>query len=109
MKSNIDLTSNEMFSRKQFRNRALEPRFEGILTGNREERYLKNLCEQEVTGDYCDCCGKYLKTIPWDRTYGLCKKCMDYCDKHYSDKEKFPWGKEPDMRGRRGLNPLSWN
>lgn len=95
MKSNIDLTSNEMFSREKVaitkNGSDLIPKFEGIRTGDKRCRELKELCERESTGDYCDCCGSYLKTIPWDRTYGLCKKCMAHYAKEDWAKEDLPW------------------
>lgn len=133
MKSNIDLTFNEMFSREPISihlnhikrhigfpwdmskitivesDNDLFPKFEGIRTGDKEQRKIKELCENENTGDYCDCCGSYLKTIPWNRTYGLCQKCMAHYAKEYWKKEDLPWGKPQDMRGQRGLNPLFWN
>ncbi len=134
MKSNIDLTSNEMFSREsvslQFNfiikhiyglpwdmskvaitknDSDLIPKFEGIRTGDKRCRELKELCERESTGDYCDCCGSYLKTIPWDRTYGLCKKCMAHYAKEDWAKEDLPWGKPQEMRGQMETNPLFWD
>lgn len=115
MKSNIDLTSNEMFSRKsvplQFNfimkhiyglpwdmskvtiiknDSDLIPKFEGIRTGDKRYREIKELCERESTGNYRDCCGSYLKTIPWDRTYGLCRKCMAHYAKEDWAKEDLP-------------------
>ena len=132
MKSNIDLTSNEMFSRNSFSTISksikrsfgkfpwntqfciiesdvdLGIKFEGIKTGNKNQREMKKLCEQENTGDYCDCCGAYLKSIPWDRTYGLCRKCMVYYDDKYH-KKKIPWNMSSEMMIARGFNPLFWN
>lgn len=89
MKSNIDLTENEMFSRpaRNFSfsiHRMFGDRFpwslrfmaihsdldfysgrnEVIFTGDREERETKELCRQESTGNYCDCCGASLIEIP---------------------------------------------
>lgn len=119
MKSNIDLTSNEMFS-KPVRNiprrkivasdRSISDYYELIFTGNKEKRTVKELCRRENSGNYCDCCGASLIKIPWDRTWGLCKQCLADIEKRYNDKfpYKFPWGKVPEMRARRGVNPLFW-
>lgn len=124
MKSNIDLTSNEMFSRKTFRlsSKMFRHRTFGVLdktisytfpwlydfympnehhgysverqeivfTGNRKERTLKNLCKQEYSGDYCDCCGIFLKRMPWNKRVGLCKEC-DWDMERRFVKGKHPW------------------
>jgi len=133
MKSNIDLTENEMFSRparnfsfpyhRMFGYRfpwdlrftevhsdseLYSGQYEVIFTGDKEERGLKELCRQENTGNYCDCCGASLIEIPWDRTYGLCRRCHADMEKSYGNKPKFPWGEVSEMRGQRGNNPLSW-
>ena len=113
IKNNIDLTSNEMFSRqvdtflfikqvlyykfpwnyKELHRieceTDLQPKFEGILTGNREEINSKKLYMVIDSGDVCDRCGISLKSIPWDRTYNLCKKCYKALEKEYG--KKFPW------------------
>lgn len=119
IKSNIDLTVNEIFSRRskndsvislfskvfheypwdikvvfvesEFENQKYEP----IYTGNKNDRYYKTLAEQECTGDYCECCGTYLKSIPWDRTFGLCRRCIDDMERNYGNNdEKYSrlWG-----------------
>ena len=113
IKSNIDLTSNEMFSHIQFpyisawkilcdkfpwnyrKMRRIEsdadfrPKFEGILTGNREERRLKKDCININTGDICDRCGVSLNLIPWNRYYDLCENCWNDLEKVYG--KKYPW------------------
>ena len=130
IKSNIDLTSNEMFS-KPIRNFSLHKmlrsfpwnlrftkifydsdlnsrRNEVVLTGNKKEREEKELCRQGDSGDYCDYCGASLIEIPWDRTYGLCKRCYADMESLYENKTEYPWGKASEMKGQRGKNPLFW-
>lgn len=133
MKSNIDLTSNEMFSRPErglyFSSYRIfggmfpwvlrfsevysdsdrhSGEYEVIFTGDRAERESKELCRQENTGNYCDCCGASLIKIPWGRTYGLCRRCNADMEKSHGNKPKFPWGEVLEMRGQRGSNPLLW-
>lgn len=119
IKSNIDLTSNEMFSRRSLldlsnvgRRMFLDSReivlykmaypwsigreescmkHELVFTGNAEDRYYKNLSEEAISRNYCDCCGEYLVKIPWDRTYGLCRKCDEEMERQYNPKDNFPW------------------
>ena len=60
MKSNIDLTENEMFSRPIHEVKDdydLSPEYQPVLTGNKEERELKQLFLEENSGNHCDCCG----------------------------------------------------
>lgn len=134
IKSNIDLTSNEMFSRASLGSSVKIPRglrakwivaTEGlyrnesfysssqiqiVLTGNREERTEKRLCLEENSGNHCDCCGGYLLDIPWDRTYGLCRRCQKDMDDRFGNRpeDKMPWLKETAAMRRRGHNPLIW-
>lgn len=118
MKSNIDLTSDELFSRNRHRieiprsilydkfpwisiikeliksDSDLQPKYEPIRTGNREERQYKEELDIANFGDHCDCCGACLVTIPWDRTYGLCRRCIEDMNKNYGSHDKFEhlWG-----------------
>lgn len=133
LKSNIDLTANEMFSRRglpsmplwRFLNNEypwqhsimtrIETdadlngfRFEGIATGDKEERELKKLYLETDSGDTCDCCGAYLKTIPWDRTYGLCRRCQKDMDENYGNRKEYPWAFDTEMRAERGVVSLRW-
>lgn len=133
LKSNIDLTANEMFSRrgslpiplwKFMHNKfpweqnimtRVETdsdlsgfRFEGLLTGSREERDTKKMYIEMDSGDTCDCCGAYLKTIPWDRTYGLCRKCQKDMEENYGNRKEYPWAFDTEMRAERGVVSLRW-
>lgn len=132
IKSNIDLTSNEIFSRnpisihslnifnKKFpwskldfqttRSEAdLQGKFEGIVTGNRETREMKMLCQRIDEGNHCDCCGESLVTLPWDRTWGLCKDCLAEMESRLENrnKSKFPWKVDREMRASRRIS-LNW-
>lgn len=119
LKSNIDLTANGMFSRRSNGDNAIwrfsNVKFplikwqpwqqsvvlgikEVILTGNREQIERKKQYAEMNSGDTCDCCGEYLKIIPWDRTYGLCRKCGKDMEKKFGNKKKYPWKYDTDMR-----------
>lgn len=105
MKSNVDLTENMMFSRSISGNadRLIisslikgkylwtkyfdeiksdddfsKQRYRIIATGNNAERAKVEEYRQMDSQDTCDCCGASLINIPWNRTYGVCKKCSDY-------------------------------
>lgn len=124
MKSNIDLTENEMFSRPR-RNKKiswLENRFpwdfkftktqpkacEIIFTGNRKARMLKKLYSRESMADHCDRCGTSLVKIPWDRTYGLCKHCSIEIEQQVvGNKLKCPWINKKKVQAEE-INPLIW-
>lgn len=133
IKSNIDLTENEMFSRPSMNRMPsvnlfrtigaifpwavhfhevkddydLSPEYQPVLTGNKEERELKQLFLEENSGNHCDCCGVYLLVIPWDRTYGLCRRCQHDMETNYGNKPKYPWEQQYSQR-RGGTNPLYW-
>lgn len=128
MKSNIDLTSNEMFSRRPFPTISIRevlfdkfpwvyremtpitceadmrPKFEGILTGNKEEIERKKLYKRMDAGNTCDRCGKSLEIIPWDRHYDLCQKCWEDLEKEYG--KKYPWEPDPEIRSNRNILSL---
>lgn len=131
MKSNVDLTSNEIFSRNIISTKRIARYIKGmflwtppyihksdfdvdmqterevIFTGNKEIRNCKKLCEEEYSGEYCDCCGYPLNKKPWLFRYGLCKRCNNRVYKTKKS-DKMPWYKNDDMKIKRGLNPLIW-
>ena len=112
MKSNIDLTSNEMFSRKTLKlseeifshdfpwtydlfipikHRGFSSEQQEIIfTGNRKDRELKNLCSQEFSGDYCNHCGAFLKRMPWNTRFDLCERCNSDLEREYT-RAKYSW------------------
>lgn len=129
MKSNIDLTENQMFSRQSFsmrgiirasfweefpwsitraRTRMIRKEFEAIWTGDRQERESKKLCDEEMSRNYCDRCGAYLVSIPWSRTYGLCRRCQDELDRQLGTILTYPWGEEMSMQPNSTLLSLNW-
>ena len=111
MRSNIDLTLNQMFSsdsrmperlavvrsivRPTFGWRSVSTLnrsgevlddesgiYEVIRTGNREQREEKQTLREINSGDACDCCGISLTRKPWSRHYGLCFSCAKRLDEH---------------------------
>lgn len=46
-----------------------------VLTGNKRERHMKRITNEELSRWYCDRCGAYLKKFPWNRNNGLCITC----------------------------------
>lgn len=127
MKSNIDLTENQIFSRQQFTmsgfarsifgtwfhwsipwSRMTGKEFEAIRTGDKQERESKKLCDEAVSRNYCDRCGVYLVNIPWNRTYGLCRKCSDELGKEVGAMLTYPWGEEASMEPNDALLTLNW-
>lgn len=126
MKSNIDLTWNQIFSRQSFAVRGIvstifgtefpwtfqwlglnSKEFEAIRTGDRQERETKKLCDEAVSRNYCDRCGAYLVNIPWNRTYGLCQQCSDDLDKELKTRT-YPWGEKASMHPNNELLSLNW-
>ena len=113
MRSNIDLTSNQMFSGNPdrvavIRSVANEPfrwrsdirfvmhdaetiseleRNEVVKTGNRELREEKREWRNIDSGDSCDCCGASLIRKPWSRHYGLCASCAKELDEYPFDRQ----------------------
>lgn len=73
-----------------------------IVLGNKSDRHSTTTIMQIDSGEYCDCCGAYLNAIPWDRTYGLCRKCMEDMRKNYGNRaEIIPWYHREEMRPNR--------
>lgn len=118
MKSNIDLTSNEMFSRQSphdtiyeiirqylygkfpwscaFGKRCTSDKdlgceFEGIKTGDKATRNSKRLCDEELSGDYCLRCGRPFTKTPWEKSDGLCRKCNEEMKMDHRIASKKPW------------------
>ena len=101
MKRNVDLTENMIFSRNNTFGLIIA-RIKGkypwikhineiksddyfskqrqriVTTGNSVERAKIEEFRQMDSQDTCDCCGASLIDIPWDRTYGVCKKCTEH-------------------------------
>lgn len=132
MKSNIDLTNNEIFSKQSFNKRLssdflrilgekfpwevyfspvqsnndLSPELQLVLTGCREDRQSKRICKKVADGDFCVCCGIDLRRFPWDRTYDLCKVCEYHLNKNIKkNKRPLPWRIKNNSRID---NPLLW-
>lgn len=97
MKRNVDLTEDMVFSNRaanierflkdlsdsyvypwEIEHKIENQKHKTIATGNRNDRKEIESFRQLDSGDYCDCCGESLIKIPWDRTYGVCKKCSNY-------------------------------
>lgn len=113
MKRNIDLTENQMFSQRTFFEQRVVKlasgtelpwsfpwarveieRFEAIRTENKQERWYKKLYDEEISRNYCDRCGAYLISIPWNRTYGLCHQCHDELGRESETILTYPWGEK---------------
>ena len=110
MKTNVDLTESQMFSgishnirigNKNISWRTMEDLYGSTLSeeyenlplvfvGNKEDRELQKLSEEECSHNYCDRCGKELTKVIWRRSNCLCKKCNDILDKQLNIK-KIPW------------------
>lgn len=129
MRQNIDLTSNQMFSRyaqpatiqgfirgifgTKFPwdipwSRTAGEKFEAVKTGDRYERKIKKLCDDEISKNYCDRCGAHLVTIPWNRTYGLCQKCHSELNKELGFEHVIPWILKKDSSVNRDATILNW-
>lgn len=134
MKSNIDLTENEIFSRKRpnislYNIRSLfktkEHHFdwdlpemdrlnndeddtikEIILTGNKTSRKEKRLFTPQYMQNYCHCCGRLLSKYQWAESSELCKKCMSNYTKKYGN--KVPWRNKIYSSESTNINPLLW-
>ena len=48
-----------------------------ILTGSKEDRKSKIKNLSYTSGNYCDCCGKDLRTTPWSNYFLLCDACSN--------------------------------
>lgn len=111
MKSNIDLTENQIFTRrinidgdsikkllkfighpwdnelhmiasdKEINNRSV------VFIGTKEQRKHYKMCDNIVSGDYCDRCGVYLKSKPWTKCFSLCFNCDTELDKELKNKK----------------------
>lgn len=138
MKSNIDLTENEMFSRQEISDLfsalmheyiygkipwdfgkltevesdyALKGSipFEPIPLGSKAERDNKQSCKRALLGEYCDRCGKSLATIPWEMNkIRLCRKCMSEMEYEYGNKKIYLWGQVEGMKPNNEIISLTW-
>lgn len=120
MKSNIDLTDNQIFSRRNIGdvqslvvaglyksifpwniaplwNRSgdeydMDHQHKAIIaTGDKEQRAEVRLLRQMDSGNYCDCCGRRINLIPWDKETGLCRKCDEYYQRTNPNNDKCLW------------------
>ena len=63
-----------------------------IFIRNKSDRNKTNEKIQAISNDHCNCCGAYLKSVPWNKTYGLCQKCESYISKRFATrKTRIPW------------------
>lgn len=130
MKTNIDLTENQLFSRgapeavirlSRIMNKGvfpwslsnfLEARSDDELDLDHQKKSLIALGDKEKraeiaeyrkmdSGNYCDCCGARMRIKPWIGEMGLCQKCNE--DFMNEFREKYPWNRgEIGTSERRG-------
>lgn len=62
-----------------------------IATGDREQRAEVRLLRQMDSGKYCDCCGRRINLIPWDKEIGLCRKCDEHYQRTNLNNDKCLW------------------
>lgn len=119
MKRNVDLTENRFFSDNNWFNGVLtlglitdekfpwnvflkeirsnddldleHQRNAIIAVGSKETRAKVRFYREMDSLDYCDCCGKRMNLIPWDREIGVCHQCNDY---YLKDEDKCKWRKK---------------
>jgi hypothetical protein len=64
-----------------------------ILTGSRKDRLQKKRYLQEISGKYCDCCGRLIVRVPW--SFPDCPRLCDRCAKEFEIQREcrtsFPW------------------
>ena len=112
MKRNVDLTENMFFSNggwsNNFRIIDFDRKFPWvasfmeiasdddsqrdaiIIAGDKETRARIKSYREMDSIDYCDCCGRRMNLIPWDREIGLCHECNDY---YLKDEDRCKWRK----------------
>lgn len=59
-----------------------------IALGNKATRAKIKFYRELDSWDYCDCCGKEMNLIPWDREIGVCHECDRRLTK---DNDKCKW------------------
>lgn len=117
MKDNVDLTQDRIFSRpmrndgfslrsvlrKKFHlipwmnNNAVDdysgihPQDKPIAVGNKEQREEHESIRQELSGEYCDCCGEKLTKFPWIQRKGLCSECDERVFADINRAKKMLW------------------
>ena len=92
MKSNIDLTEDQIFSRINFDsiiNDLLHQKKSLIALGNKKQREEVKFYRKMDSKNYCECCGKRINLIPWNKEMGLCKRCDKSMEYDFND--KCPW------------------
>lgn len=102
MKSNVDLTENQIFSSVNFddvireqivdsirvpwkvkiktissEDKMVQPN-SPIIVGNKSERAKVLEYRKMFSQKYCDCCGAKLGKKPWIKEIGLCSECDSY-------------------------------
>ena len=87
MKTNVDLTENNMFdNRKSSLKRIFHNISEDIsgedfqslfIEGNKSRRGEIRELRKAINTEYCDCCGKKLNTKPWEFEIGVCNECKN--------------------------------
>jgi exonuclease III len=59
-----------------------------IIAGDKEIRARIKSYREMDSIDYCDCCGRRMNLIPWDREIGICHECNDY---YLKDEDRCKW------------------
>ena len=121
MKSNIDLTENQIFSRINFDSIVnaisinhfrvpwnVRSNYSGdeydlshqkkslIALGDRKQREKVKLYRKMDSGNHCECCGKRINLIPWNKEMGLCERCDKLMEYDFYD--KCPWRTNNDIK-----------
>ena len=137
MKNNVDLTENQIFSRRTLQEnytifvisaaRGKHPWESNVFSevstddelnlghqkkslialGDKKQRAEVAELRKMDNVNYCDCCGARMNLKPWDREIGLCHKCNEHCEKQ--DKVKFPWSRKSIGIGERRISVFDFN
>lgn len=70
-----------------------------IITGSKEEREQIRYYKHMDSEDYCDCCGKYMNKIPWNKGIGICWECHKAVYENPKEKYENLWGEPYTMQG----------
>ena len=114
MKSNIDLTEDQIFSRINFDSiinvigneyfrvpwnikidnssdeyDLLHQKKSLIALGNKKQREEVKFYRKMDSKNYCECCGERINLTPWNKEMGLCKRCDKSMTYDFND--KCPW------------------
>lgn len=68
-------------------------------TGSKEQILHREGVQNAMSREHCDRCGKVINLFPWDKQWGVCRKCREALDREFLGRQQreMPWERNSNI------------